>query len=83
MKNMKITILDSIPNIMFDRLVSFEEDFNGKSWDELYSAMIALHKEYPEVVIANSPRLYSDLSSKTFGFLILDQKTDNFYYIHK
>ena len=80
---MKITILDAIPNVMLDRLVSFENEFNGKNWNELYSAMILLHKKYPEVIIANSPRLYSDLSNKTFGFLITDQKTDKLYYIHK
>jgi hypothetical protein len=40
---MNIEKYDAIPNIMLDRLVSFENDFNGKNWNNLYEAMIALH----------------------------------------
>lgn len=79
---MKITILDSIPNVMLDRFVSFENDFNGKNWGSLYQAMIDLHSQYPEVVVASAPYLYSDLSNKTSGFLFIDQKTENLYYAY-
>lgn len=79
---MKITIYNEIPNIMFDRLVSFENDFNGKSWGSLHKAMIELHFKHPDVVIESAPYIYSDLENKTSGFLILDQKTENLYYIY-
>lgn len=79
---MKITIYNEMPNIMLDRLVSFENDFNGKSWDSLYKAMVELNSKYPDVVIGSTPYLYSDLENKTSGFLIMDQKTENLYYIY-
>lgn len=79
---MKITIYSQIPNIMLDRLVSFENDFNGKNWNSLYRAMMELNSKYPDVVIESAPYLYSDLENKTSGFLIIDQKTENLYYIY-
>jgi len=79
---MKITIYEKVPNIMLDRLVSFENDFNGKNWNNLYKAMIELSSKYPGVLIESTPYLYSDLENKTSGFLIMDQKTENLYYIY-
>ena len=37
---MKITILDAIPNVMLDRLVSFENEFNGKNWKIIVLAIV-------------------------------------------
>jgi hypothetical protein len=79
---MNIEVYDAIPNIMLERLVSFENDYNGKNWNILYKAMIELNSKYPDVVIASTPYLYSDLEKKTSGFLIIDQKTEKLYYIH-
>lgn len=79
---MNIEVYDSIPNIMLERLISFESDYNGKNWNNLYEAMVELHSQYPDVNLATAPYLYSDLEKKTSGFLIIDQETDNLYYIY-
>jgi hypothetical protein len=56
--NMKIKKLESIPNFTLDRLVSFDDEYSGKSWDELYEFMNYLKSSFPDVKLLTTPYLY-------------------------
>lgn len=80
---MKITILPPIPPFMFDRFTSFETNFNGKSWGDLYEAIYTLKTHHPDKIFKEAPVNYVDISNKTSGLIFVEEMSEDLYYVHR
>jgi hypothetical protein len=80
---MKIKTFSPIPDFMLERLVAFQEPFNGKSWEDMYEAIATLKKNYPEGKFKAQPYIYIDLESKSNGFIFVDSDTEQLFYVYK
>lgn len=79
---MKITIYSPLPAFLLERFVSFEQEFNGKSWAEVYEAIATLKSQYPNKKFNDQPYLYLDLENKRNGYLFMERESDELYYVH-
>lgn len=71
-----------MPDFLLERFVSFEEDFNGKNWEEFYSAVYSLRQAYPDKRFRDRPLMYVDIENMTSGYLFIDCESDEVFYVH-
>ncbi len=79
---MKITRFPAIPDFLLERFVPFDAEFNGRNWEEFYSAVCHLKNAYPDHKFRDKPYLYVDLQNMTSGYLFLDAQSNEVFYVH-
>ena len=80
---MKISVYPAMPPFFFERLTSFENEFHGKNWADLYEAAQLLKKEYPDKVFKEVPFNYVDIKNQTSGLIFVEEESEELYYVHK
>lgn len=83
MSMMEIETYDPLPGFLWERLRSFEEDFSGKSWQDLYEATTLLQQRYPQAQFGTAPRLYLDLSRQRAGLLFKELGSDQLFFVYR
>ena len=80
---MKIKRFSPLPDFLLERLVPFHTSFNGKSWEDLYTAVNYLKEHYPDKVFKSEPYIYLELENQHNGFIFIESSSDELFYVYK
>jgi len=80
---LNVTTFPIIPDFLLERFVSFDQDFNGKSWDELYASIAFLKSNYPDKKFDDVPFVYVDLANKKSGLIFIDRESEELFFVYK
>jgi len=80
---LNVSIFPNIPDFLLERFVKFDNDFNGKSWDELYASITYLKSHYPNNKFDDVPFVYIDLANKKSGLIFIDRGSEELFFVYK